>query len=61
MGRWWGDALLESDPFSVIDDRLRPLTEEQVMRKTRYSAFKGTDLEAFLLRSTLKEWSLSVS
>jgi bifunctional isochorismate lyase/aryl carrier protein len=45
MGRWWGDVLRIDDPFSSIDDRLRPLEGERVVRKTRYSAFVGTGLE----------------
>lgn len=48
MGSWWGDVLRIEDPFSSIDDRLRPLAEERIVRKTRYSAFAGTDLEEIL-------------
>lgn len=48
MRSWWGDVLMEGDPFSVIDDRLRPMVGEKVVRKTRYSAFVETDLDAVL-------------
>ena len=50
MGTWWSDNLRTSDPQSEIVDGLLPLPDEQVVRKTRYSAFLGTDLE-HLLRS----------
>ncbi|MDD1769673.1 MAG: cysteine hydrolase [Methanomassiliicoccales archaeon] len=48
MGDWWGDVLRAEDPLSGIDDRLRPLAEERVVRKTRYSAFVRTNLEQIL-------------
>ncbi len=51
MGTWWGDTLREGDPMSDIVDELRPVAGEEVLRKTRYSAFIGTDLER-KLRST---------
>ena len=50
MGTWWSDNLRTSDPQSEIVDDLLPLPDEKVVRKTRYSAFLGTDLE-HLLRS----------
>lgn len=50
MGTWWSDNLRASDPQSEIVDDLLPLPDEKVVRKTRYSAFLGTDLE-HLLRS----------
>lgn len=48
MGCWWGDVLREGDPFSVIDDRLEPWPGERIIRKTRYSAFVGTNLDELL-------------
>ena len=48
MGSWWGDVLREGDPFSVIDDRLEPWPGERIIRKTRYSAFVGTNLDELL-------------
>lgn len=50
MGRWWGDVLREGDPLSEIVEALRPLPGETVLRKSRYSAFAGTELE-----NTLRE------
>ncbi len=48
MGDWWGDVLRLESPLSEIDDRLRPLIDEKIVRKTRYSAFVGTDLDEIL-------------
>lgn len=48
MGTWWGDSLRDDDPMSEIVDGLKPLQGEVVIRKTRYSAFIGTDLESIL-------------
>ena len=45
MGRWWRDVLTVDDPLSNIDERVRPSGTELVLRKTRYSAFVGTDLD----------------
>ncbi len=49
MGRWWGDVIRESNPLSQITPELEPLPGETVIRKSRYSAFKGTDLDSILL------------
>ncbi len=48
MGSWWGDVLTTDNPLSAIDERMNPLSTETVIRKTRYSAFVGTDLEIIL-------------
>jgi len=45
MGRWWGDVLRDGDPMSEIAPEFAPLAVEAVLRKSRYSAFVGTDLE----------------
>ena len=45
MGTWWGDTLREGDPLSQIVDELAPLAGDEVVRKTKYSAFIGTGLE----------------
>jgi len=45
MGRWWRDVLTVDNPLSNIDERVRPSGTELVLRKTRYSAFVGTDLD----------------
>ncbi len=48
MGRWWGDNIMDDDPLSQITTELAPLPDEPVIRKTRYSAFMGTELEDML-------------
>jgi isochorismate hydrolase len=48
MGRWWNDVIRNEEPQSEIISRLLPLENEIVIRKTRYSAFIGTELEDFL-------------
>jgi isochorismate hydrolase len=48
MGRWWGDTLREEDPLSEIDGDLEPVEGEVVVRKTRYNAFFGTELDKIL-------------
>ena len=48
MGSWWGDVLNFGRSLSAIDDRVCPMATENVVRKTRYSAFVGTDLENIL-------------
>lgn len=50
MGRWWGDVLRDDDDLSEIVPALAPLKGEQVLRKSRYSAFVGTNLEGILRR-----------
>jgi isochorismate hydrolase len=44
MGRWWGDVVRDGDKAGEIDPRFAPDKGEKVVRKTRYSAFVGTDL-----------------
>ncbi len=48
MGRWWADVTRDGDEAGEIDSRLKPQKGERVFRKTRYSAFVGTDLERYL-------------
>ena len=50
MGRWWGDMLRNDDKMSEISPPFAPLATETVIRKSRYSAFVGTDLEKRLRR-----------
>ncbi len=45
MGRWWPDVTRDGDAASEIDPRFVPRSDEMVIRKSRYSAFVGTDLE----------------
>jgi len=53
MGEWWGDNIMDSDPLSRISQELAPLSNETVIRKTRYSAFIGTELETMLRRRNI--------
>jgi isochorismate hydrolase len=48
MERWWKDVLYEDDRLSEIAPALAPEPGEHVLRKSRYSAFVGTDLESRL-------------
>ncbi len=48
MGRWWKDVLRDDDRMSEISPKLAPKDSETVLRKNRYSAFVGTDLEKML-------------
>jgi isochorismate hydrolase len=48
MVDWWGDVPAEKDPLSQIDARLGPGEDGETIRKTRYSAFMGTELEGIL-------------
>lgn len=48
MGKWWGDVIREDDALSEIYPFLGPLPSEAIIRKTRYNAFHGTELENIL-------------
>ena len=48
MDRWWSDVLRVSDPLSELAPEITPEPSDQVLRKTRYSAFVGTDLDSVL-------------
>jgi isochorismate hydrolase len=48
MARWWGDAISNEDPLSEIITEVLPHENDIVLRKTRYSAFIGTELEDIL-------------
>jgi isochorismate hydrolase len=54
MGRWWNDVIREADKLSKIVPALEPLDSEVVIRKTRYSAFHGTELEEVLYKNNVK-------
>ena len=55
MGRWWADNIREGDPLSQIAPALKPLHGEAVLRKSKYSAFAGTDLEERLLKQGVSQ------
>ena len=48
MEKWWNDTLRVSDPMSEMVAELKPVDDDDVVRKTRYSAFAGTDLDSRL-------------
>ncbi|UCE45813.1 MAG: cysteine hydrolase [Methanobacteriota archaeon] len=48
MERWWSDVLRVGDPLSEFAPEIAPEPSDQVLRKTRYSAFVGTDLDSVL-------------
>jgi isochorismate hydrolase len=48
MGRWWKDVLYDDDNMAKIIDALHPHSHEDIIRKTQYSAFFGTNLENIL-------------
>ena len=54
MGKWWGDMIQEESVLSEIDPLLGPFSSEEVIRKTRYSAFHNTELEKFLKNKGVK-------
>ena len=51
MGRFWRDVVREGSQESRLSSELKRNRKETVLRKTRYSAFLGTDLEKILARS----------
>jgi isochorismate hydrolase len=48
MGRWWRDDVRENTHESAIIESLDVKSADVVIRKTKYSAFAGTDLESIL-------------
>ncbi len=47
MAAWWKDLIAEENPRSLLSSKL-DASDIPVIRKTRYDAFFGTDLEAAL-------------
>jgi len=45
MDTWWSELEEDGDPLAEVVRELQPLPGEPVLRKGRYSAFVGTDLE----------------
>ncbi len=48
MGRWWGDMLRVNNPLSEIHSSIELDKDDIILRKTRYSAFVGTNLDKIL-------------
>ena len=55
MGEWWADVIRDGDPTSEIDPALELKPSDVVIRKTRYNAFYGTDLEDTLRKRQVKK------
>ncbi len=54
MGKWWNDVIKEESVLSDIVPSLGPNSSEIIVRKTRYSAFYGTELEGILKSGNVK-------
>lgn len=54
MGEWWKDVLKENNRYSKIADELKPLKDEKIIKKNRYSAFYKTELKDFLMNENVK-------
>ena len=54
MKRWWKDVVMDSDTISGIGKSLNVTKNDYVIRKTRYSAFHGTQLEKILKRNKIE-------
>ena len=48
MQAWWGEVILAETELSKLHSEIRPLGNEIVITKKRYSAFFETDLESYL-------------
>lgn len=48
MERWWGDVLRLTDPLSKIHSSIDWNESDVTLRKSRYSAFNGTNLDQLL-------------
>jgi len=59
MGRWWRDSPRENTPESAITESLDVKDSDAVLRKTRYSAFVGTDLERMLRSNGVKSLAIT--
>ena len=48
LGKWWSDLMTEGDALIELDPRLDRADADTVVRKDRYDAFLGTDLDGIL-------------
>lgn len=48
MQKWWGNLLKVNDPLAFIDPTINRKKDDIVLRKNRYSAFIGTNLDKIL-------------
>jgi len=54
MDKWWGDNISDDDEVSELSPLLNNMPSESVLRKVRYSAFHGTNLEQILIQNNIK-------
>ena len=54
MGEWWADVVRDGDPISEIEPSLDFHPSDIIIRKTRYNAFFGTELEDILQKRQVK-------
>jgi isochorismate hydrolase len=55
LSEWWGDLIPYGAPEWHLSDRIRPSDRDWIIDKNRYSAFHGTDLDARLGRSDIRD------
>lgn len=55
LGWWWEGMCVEDSPESEIHPELKPLKNEKIIKKHRYSAFYNTDLEIILRCQNIEE------
>ena len=48
MGEWWADVIRDGDPISEIEPSVDMQPTDVLIRKTKYNAFFGTELEDVL-------------
>jgi len=55
LKEWWDEMPVDGTPEAEIDPQLKPLSNETVLTKNRYSAFYNTDLDKILRTKSVKE------
>jgi nicotinamidase-related amidase len=53
LGTFWEHMPEDGDEEAELDSRIKPIEEEKVITKNRYSAFVGTDLEEYLRKEKI--------
>ncbi len=54
MTKWWDDKIIEGSESSKIIEELKPLNNDVIIRKKKYSAFQGTALKKILESRLIK-------
>ncbi|GLI32892.1 isochorismatase family protein [Desulforhabdus amnigena] len=55
LARWWGDVIRYGDPEWELIKEFHPRPGEPIFDKTRYSAFHGTNLDAWLNENGIED------